>query len=60
MAPMDANWLFSVLTQPLPATLWLPTHPLPSPYRNVNGIGYASKKLSKMAGKSASYPLNGW
>ena len=29
-----------------------------SPYSNVSGIGYGSKKLSKMAGNSASYPLN--
>ena len=27
-------------------------------FRSASGIGYASKKLSKMAGNSASYPLN--
>ena len=43
MAPMDTIWLLSVLTQPLPTTLWLPTHP----YRSASGIGYASKKLPK-------------
>ena len=32
---------------------------LPS-YRGVSGIGYASKKLSKMAGNSARYPLSNW
>ena len=30
MAAMDATWLFLVLTQPFLATLWLPTHPIPS------------------------------
>ena len=37
-------------------------HPLPtlSPYRSANGIGYTSKKLSKMVGKSAGYPFNSW
>ena len=28
------------------------------PYRNACGIDYASKKLSKMVGNSASYPFN--
>ena len=27
MAPMDANWLVLVKTEPLSATLWLPAHP---------------------------------
>ena len=27
------------------------------PYRSASGIGYASKKLSKMAGNTASYPV---
>ena len=35
----------------------LPTIP---PYRNASDIGYASKKLSKMVGNSASYLLNSW
>ena len=30
------------------------------PYRSAIGIGYASKKLSKMAGNSASYSPNIW
>ena len=30
------------------------------PYRSACGIGYASKKLSKMVGNSASYPFNSW
>ena len=30
------------------------------PYRSAAGIGYASKKLSKMAGNLASYPPNSW
>ena len=39
------------------ATHLPPTLP---PYRIASGIAYASKKLSKMAGNIASYPLNGW
>ena len=35
------------------------THP-PPPYSNASGIGYASKKLSKMVDNSACYPLNSW
>ena len=42
MAPMDAIWLVLLKMEPLPATLWLPTHP-PS-YRSATGIGYTSKK----------------
>ena len=52
MAPMDTIWLFSVHTLWLPITL--------HPYRNACGIGYTIKKLSKMAGNSASYPFNNW
>ena len=58
MAPMDAIWLFVVLTWPLPDTLWLPTHS--QPYRSASSIGYTSKKLSKMVGNLASYSLNIW
>ena len=36
------------------ATRLPPTLP---PYRSANGIGYASNKLSKIVGNSASYPL---
>ena len=43
--------------KPLPATLWLPTTPpLSTPIGVLMvAIGYTSKKLSKMAGNSASY-----
>ena len=48
MTPMDAIWLFALLKWPLPTTLWLPAHPsLSHPYRNANGIGYASKNYQK-------------
>ena len=59
MAPMDAIWLVLVETEPLPTTSWLPTPTLP-PYKNATGIGYARKKLSKMAGNLASYSPNSW
>ena len=36
------------------ATLPPPTLP---PFRSATGIGYTSKKLSKMAGNPASYPV---
>ena len=55
MAPMDAIWLVLVKTEPLPATSWLPAH-----CRSATGIGYANKKLSKMAGNLASYSPNSW
>ena len=61
MAPVDAIWLVLVKTELLPATSWLPTHPPPShPVRSATGIGYASKKLSKMVGNLASYSPNNW
>ena len=53
MAPMDANWLVLVKTEPLPATWWLPTCP-------VGVLLVPVKKLSKMAGNLASYSLNSW
>ena len=52
MTPVDAIWLFLVKTWLLPATSWLS--------RNASGIDYPSKKLSKMAGYSASYSFNSW
>ena len=58
MAPVDAIWLVLVKTKPLPSTSWLPT--LPPPCRSATGIGYASKKLSKMAGNVASYSPYSW
>ena len=38
------------------------THPPPTlpPCRSATDIGYTSKKLSKMAGNSASYSPNNW
>ena len=38
------------------------THPPPTlpPFRSATGIGYASKKPSKMVGNSASYSPNSW
>ena len=38
------------------------TRPPPAlpPCRNASGIDYPSKKLSKMAGYSASYSFNSW
>ena len=38
------------------------SHPPPilPPSRSATDIGYISKKLSKMAGNSASYSLNSW
>ena len=57
MTPVDAIWLFLVKTSLLPATSWLPALP---PCRNASGIDYPSKKLSKMAGYSASYSFNSW
>ena len=49
MAQMDARHF--VATQ-LPPDL--------PPCRNASGVGYTSKKLSKMVGNSASYSLNSW
>ena len=48
MAPMDDTWLFLVLTY-----VAFAHH-----FRSANGISYASKKLSKIAGNSTSYSLN--
>ena len=54
MTPMDAIWLILVKTYRLcpPLCDYPPTLP---PYRSASGIGYASKKLSKMASNLASY-----
>ena len=43
MILMDIIWLFSVLTQPFPTTLWLPTTPTLHRYRSARGNGYATK-----------------
>ena len=61
MTPMDAIWLVLVKTLPLPATSWLPTHPSSShPVGVLLILATPVKKLSKMAGNSASYSLNSW
>ena len=52
MAPMDAIWLFSVYMQPLSATLWLPTYPLPShPIGVLVVLAMPVKELSKNGGQ---------
>ena len=59
--PMDVIWLVLVKTEPLPATLWLSTHPSPShPVGVLLLLATLVKKLSKMAGNLASYLLNSW
>ena len=55
MTPMDAIWLVLVKTLPLPATSWLPPHPV-----GVLLVLATPVKLSKMAGNSASYSPNSW
>ena len=60
MTPVDAIWLFLVKTAV--ARHFVATRPPPTlpPCRNASGIDYPSKKLSKMAGYSASYSFNSW
>ena len=55
MAPMEVVFSEDVAF----ACHFVVTCPPPTlpPYRSVSGIGYTSKKLSKMAGKPASYPV---
>ena len=48
-----------VATRP-PPTLPSPHPPTLPPCRNASGIDYPSKKLTKMAGYSASYSFNSW
>ena len=57
MAPMDAIWLFSVLTPPFHGYPSIPTLPL---YRSVSGIGYVSKNCVKWLAIQLAYPLNSW
>ena len=58
MAPMEVIWLFLVWRCSLYAPLVAPCLPLTVPaYRSADGIGYTSKKLSKMAGNSTGYPV---
>ena len=51
-----------IMDTPAFARHFVATRPLPTlpPYRSATGIGYVSKKLSKMAGISASYSPNSW
>ena len=61
MTPVDAIWLFLVKTQLLPATSWLPALPPAShPAGMLVVLTTPVKKLSKMAGYSASYSFNSW
>ena len=67
MVPMEVIWLFFsedvAFAHHLVVSRPPPPPPLPSPsstfppYRSANGIGYVSKKPSKMAGNPASYPV---
>ena len=50
---MDVIWLVLVKTEPLPATSWLPSHPVGV----LVVLAKPVKKLSKMAGNPASYPV---
>ena len=47
LAPIDAIWLFSVQTYPLPATSGLPITPTLHLYRSACGIGVARKNYLK-------------
>ena len=61
MTPMDVIWLVLLKTLPLPATSRLPTCPPPShPVGVLLVLATQVKKLSKMAGNSASYSPNSW
>ena len=54
MAPIKVIWMFLVKIRPLPATLWLPSHPLPSYSIGVLMVlATPVKKLFKMAGNPA-------
>ena len=56
MAPIDAIQLVLVKTELLPATSWLPSHPVGV----LLVLATPVKKLSKMAGNLASYSPNSW
>ena len=64
MVPVGVIWLFLVLTSIFPPFRGYPptqaSKPSPTflPSWSASGICYTSKNLSKMAGSSASYPLN--
>ena len=44
IASIDALWLFSVLTEDLPATSWLPTTPPSTPIKLLVALTIASEK----------------
>ena len=54
MAPMDAIWLFLLLTYPLPTISWLRSYPI----GGLVVLATPVKELSKMVGYTASYLLN--
>ena len=56
---MPFGWFLWRRSLCLPLRGYPPTPTLP-PCRSATDIGYASKKLSKMAGNSASYSPNNW
>ena len=53
MGPIEVIWLFLVKMWTCPPLRGYPPTPILPPYRSASGIGYASKKLSKMMGNSA-------
>ena len=57
MAPMDAISLFLVKMLPLPATSWLPTHPLSFHPVGVLVVLATPVKNSKMEENPVSYPV---
>ena len=62
MTPVGAIWLLFSEDVAV-ARHFVATRPPPPSYptcRNASGIDYPSKKLSKMAGYSASYSFNSW
>ena len=61
MTPMDVIWLVLLKMYPLPATSWLPTHPLLYyPVGVLLILATPVNKLSKMEGNSASYSPHSW
>ena len=60
MTPMDAIWLVLVRHSLCPPLHGYPPAPTLPSCRSATDIGYASKKLSKMVGNSASYSPNSW
>ena len=56
MAPIYVIWLYLVKIKPLPATFWLPSHPVEA----LVVLATPVKILPKMVGNSASYLHNSW